>query len=387
MFKAVDYYDLEKDLESSERMARDTTREFVEREFLPLVRDLYRNGTFPVSLVHRMGELGLLGSNLKGYGLPGIDNVSYGLVMQELERGDSGLRSFASVQSALVMYPIHAFGSDGQKEKWLSLLGSGKAIGCFGLTEPDAGSDPAGMKTKAVKDGKEYVLNGTKRWITNGSIADVALVWAKLDDVVRGFLMEKGTPGFSAPEIKTKLSLRASITSELVLEDVRVPGESILPGVEGLKGPLMCLTQARYGIACGVIGAAMACFDEVLSYAVERRMFGRPLASFQLTQAKLADMVTEITKAQLLAQKLGRMKDAGTMRPQHVSLAKRNNVRMALEIARTARGMLGANGISDEYQVMRHMCNLESVDTYEGTYEVHSLILGKSLTGMDAVSN
>ncbi|UCD48049.1 MAG: acyl-CoA dehydrogenase family protein [Deltaproteobacteria bacterium] len=385
-FQGLDYYGIEGDLKSEARMIRDTVRQFVDREFLPVVRDHYRAGTFPLAIVPKLGEMGLLGSTLSGYGLPGIDNISYGLVMQELERGDSGLRSMASVQGALVMYPIFTFGSPEQKERWLPLLGAGKAIGCFGLTEPDHGSDPAGMKSRAVRDGKGYVLNGTKMWITNGTVADVAVVWAKLDGVVRGFLVEKGTPGFSAPEIHSKLSLRASITSELVLEDVRVPAESLLPGAEGLKGPLLCLTQARYGIAWGAVGSAMACFREALAYTQERKMFGRPVASFQLTQAKLADMVTQITMGQLLALQLGRLKDAGTMRPQQVSLAKRTNVRMALEIARTARGMLGANGISDEYQVMRHMCNLESVDTYEGTYEIHTLVLGKDVTGIDAVS-
>jgi glutaryl-CoA dehydrogenase len=386
MFNGIDYYDVEGDLSQEARMIRDAVRGFVGKEFLPIVRDHYRAGGFPRHVIPMLGEMGLLGSNLKGYGLPGIDNVSYGLVMQELERGDSGLRSFASVQGALVMYPIHTFGSEAQKERWLPALGAGKAVGCFGLTEPDHGSDPAGMKTKAVRAGSHYVLNGTKMWITNGSIADVAVVWAKLDGAVRGFLVEKGMPGFSAPEIKSKLSLRASVTSELILEDVRVPGENLLPGVQGLKGPLMCLTQARYGIAWGALGAAMACFDEALTYTKERKMFGREVASFQLTQAKFADMLTGITAGQLIALKLGRLKDAGKMRPQQVSLAKRNNVRMALETARTARGMLGANGISDEYQTMRHMCNLESVDTYEGTFEIHTLVLGKDLTGIDAVS-
>lgn len=386
MFQGIDYYDLEESLSSEARMIRDSVRGFVEKEFLPIVRDHYRAGTFPKEIIPTLGEMGLLGSNLKGYGLPGIDQISYGLVMQELERGDSGLRSFASVQGALVMYPIHTFGSEEQKERWLPLLGAGKAVGCFGLTEPDHGSDPAGMKTKAVKDGNGYVLSGAKMWITNGSLADVAVVWAKLDGVVRGFLVEKGTPGFTAPQIHSKLSLRASITSELIFDDVRVPAENILPGVQGLKGPLMCLTQARYGIAWGAVGAAMACFDEALSYTKERKMFDRPVASFQLTQAKIADMATAITAAQLIALRLGQLKQAGKMRPQQVSLAKRNNVRMALEVARTARGMLGANGISDEYQTMRHMCNLESVDTYEGTYEIHTLVLGKDLTGIDAVS-
>jgi glutaryl-CoA dehydrogenase len=382
----IDYYDVDRELSSEERMTRDTVRNFVTNEFLPVIREHYRAGTFPLACIPKLGQMGLLGSNLSGFGLPGINSVAYGLVMQELERGDSALRSFASVQGSLVMYAILTFGTEAQKEKWLPLLGQGKAVGCFGLTEPDFGSDPNGMKTKARRDGKDYLLNGSKMWITNGSIADVALVWAKVDGVIRGFLVEKGTPGFSAPEIKTKLSMRASITSELVLEDVRIPGENLLPKAEGLKGPLQCLNQARYGVAWGALGSAMACFDGALSYTRERKQFGRPIASFQLTQAKLADMLTEITKGQLLCLKLGRMKDAGVMRHTQVSLAKRNNVRMALEISRTARGMLGANGISDEYPVMRHMCNLESVETYEGTYEIHTLILGKDLTGLDAMA-
>jgi len=382
----TDYYDLERDLSSEERLTRDTVRKFVQNEFLPVIREHFRAGTFPAALIPKLGELGLLGANLSGFGLPGINNVAYGLVMQELDRGDSGLRSFASVQGALVMYPILTFGSDAQKQRWLPPLAAGSAVGCFGLTEPDHGSDPEGMKTKAVRDGDTFILNGSKMWITNGSIADVALVWAKLDGVIRGFLIAKGTPGFSAHDIKSKLSMRASITSELVLEDVRVPGENLLPKAEGLKAPLQCLTQARFGIAWGAVGAAMACFEAALSYTCERKQFGRPIASFQLTQAKLADMLTEITKAQLLAFRLGRLKDAGVMRHTQVSLAKRNNVRMALEVARTARGMLGANGISDEYPVMRHLCNLETVETYEGTYEIHTLILGKDLTGLDAMT-
>jgi glutaryl-CoA dehydrogenase len=353
---------------------------------LPIIREHFRAGTFPVALIPKLGELGLLGANLSGFGLPGISNVAYGLVMQELDRGDSGLRSLASVQGALVMYPILTFGSDAQKQRWLPPLAAGSAVGCFGLTEPDHGSDPEGMKTKAVRDGNTFILNGSKMWITNGSIADVALVWAKLDGVIRGFLIEKGTPGFSVHDIKSKLSMRASITSELVLDEVRVPGENLLPKAEGLKAPLQCLTQARYGIAWGAVGAAMACFEAALSYTCGRKQFGRPIASFQLTQAKLADMLTDITKAQLLAFRLGRLKDAGVMRHTQVSLAKRNNVRMALEVARTARGMLGANGISDEYPVMRHLCNLETVETYEGTYEIHTLILGKDLTGLDAMT-
>lgn len=384
MFKGIDYYDIESELSQEARLVRDTTRAFVEREFMPLVREHFRAGTFPRELVPRMGELGMFGANLSGYGLPEIDNISYGLLMQELERGDSGLRSFASVQGALVMYPIHAFGSETQKERWLPLLGSGKAIGCFGLTEPDYGSDPGGMITRAVRDGSGYRLSGVKMWITNGAIADVALVWAKLDGEVRGFLVERGTPGFSANEISGKLSLRASVTAELVLDDAFVPEENLLPGAAGLKAPLKCLTQARYGIAWGVLGAAMACLDEVLAYTGERKIFGRPVASFQLTQAKLADMLTGITTGQLLALQLGRLKEAGRLRPEQVSMAKRHNVRMALETARTCRGMLGANGITDEYQAMRHMCNLESVDTYEGTYEIHTLAIGKDLTGLAA---
>ncbi len=386
MFKGIDYYDIESELSQEARLVRDTTRAFVEREFMPLVQEHYRAGTFPRALVGQMGELGMFGANLSGYGLPGIDNISYGLLMQELERGDSGLRSFASVQGALVMYPIHTFGSEAQKERWLPLLGSGKAVGCFGLTEPDYGSDPGGMITRAVRDGNGYRLSGVKMWITNGAIADVALVWAKLDGEIRGFLVERGTPGFSANEIGGKLSLRASITAELVLDEAFVPEENLLPGAVGLKSPLKCLTQARYGIAWGVLGAAMACFDEVLAYTGERKIFGRPLASFQLSQAKLADMLTGITTGQLLALQLGKLKEAGRLRAEQVSLAKRHNVRMALETARTCRGMLGANGITDEYQAMRHMCNLESVDTYEGTYEIHTLAIGRDLTGLAAFS-
>jgi glutaryl-CoA dehydrogenase len=386
MFKGIDYYDIESDLTPEARLVRDTARAFVEREFLPRIREHYRAGTFPLDLAPRLGGLGMFGANLSGHGLPGIDNISYGLLMQELERGDSGLRSFVSVQGALVIYPILAFGSAAQKERWIPPLASGRAIGCFGLTEPDHGSDPAGMSTRAVKQGNGYALSGVKMWITNGAVADLALVWAKLDGVIRAFLVERGTPGFSSNEITGKLSLRASITAELVLDEARVPVENLLPEAVGLKSALECLTQARYGIAWGALGAAMACFDEVLAYTRERQVFGRPLASFQLTQAKLADMVTEITKGQLLSLQLGRLKDAGRLRPEQVSLAKRNNVRMALEIARTARGMLGANGITDEYQTMRHMCNLESVDTYEGTYEIHTLALGRDLTGYDAIS-
>lgn len=386
MFKGIDYYDIESELSTEARLVRDTARSFVEREFLPRIQEQYRAGTFPLDLAARMGGLGMFGANLSGHGLPGIDSIAYGLLMQELERGDSGLRSFVSVQGALVMYPIITFGSEPQKERWLPLLASGRAIGCFGLTEPDYGSDPGRMLTRAKKQGNHYLLTGVKMWITNGAIADVALVWAKLDGIIRAFLVEKGTPGFSTNEITGKLSLRASITSELVLDEARVPEENLLPQAQGLKSALSCLTQARYGIAWGAIGAAMACFDEVLNYTGERRVFGRTLNSFQLTQAKLADMLTEITKGQLLALQLARLKEAGRMRPEQVSLAKRNNVRMALEVARSARGMLGANGITDEYQSMRHMCNLESVETYEGTYEIHTLAMGKDLTGIDAIS-
>jgi glutaryl-CoA dehydrogenase len=386
MFKGIDYYDIESELSTEARLVRDTARAFVEREVIPHIREHYRAGTFPHHLVPRMGKLGMLGASLSGHGLPGIDSLAYGLLMQELERGDSGLRSFASVQGALVMYPIHAFGSEAQKERWLPLLASGRAIGCFGLTEPDHGSDPAGMTTRAVRQGNGYLLSGVKMWITNGSIADVALVWARLDGTIRGFLVERGTPGFSANEITGKLSHRASVTAELVLEEALVPAENLLPGASGLKSALDCLDQARYGIAWGVLGAAMACFEEVLAYSGERLVFGRPLAARQLTQAKLADMLTGITAGQLMALQLARLREAGRLRPEQVSLAKRHNVRMALEVARTARGMLGANGISDEYQSMRHMCNLETVDTYEGTYEVHTLALGRDLTGQEAFS-
>ncbi|RMG60491.1 MAG: acyl-CoA dehydrogenase [Deltaproteobacteria bacterium] len=387
VFRGIDYFELEREFTDEERIIRDTVREFVEKEFLPIVVDHYRKGTFPVEIIPRLGELGVFGACYSGYGLPGISNVAYGLIMQELERGDSGLRSFASVQGALVMYPILEYGTEEQKERWIPLLASGKAIGCFGLTEPDHGSDPGGMKTRAVRDGSEFVITGTKMWITNGSIADVAVVWAKCDGEVRGFLVEKGTPGFEARDIKSKLSMRASVTSELIFDEVRIPEENALPGAVGLKAALRCLTQARYGIAWGSVGAAMACFEEALSYAKERVQFGRPIASFQLTQAKLADMVTEITKAQLVCLHLGRLKDAGRLTHQQVSLAKRNNVRMALQIARTARGILGANGITDEYCVMRHMCNLETVDTYEGTYEIHTLVIGRDLTGFDALTS
>jgi glutaryl-CoA dehydrogenase len=386
MFKGIDYYDIESELPQKAREVRGRTRAFVEQEVMPVIRDHYREGTFPLHLVPRMGDLGMFGASLSGYGLPGLDSLSYGLMMQELERGDSAFRSFASVQGALVMYPILTFGSEEQRQRWLPLLASGRAVGCFGLTEPEYGSDPAGMTTRAKKEGDHYLLSGAKMWITNGAVADVALVWARLDGIIRGFLVERGTPGFSATEIGGKLSLRASVTSGLVLEEARVPAENLLPGAKGLKSALMCLDQARYGIVWGALGSAMACFGEALDFAGKRQLFGRPLAAFQLTQAKLADMLTEITKGQLLAFRLARLREAGRLRPEQVSLAKRNNVRMALETARTVRGMLGARGITDACQSMRHMCNLESVDTYEGTYEIHTLALGKDLTGISAFS-
>jgi glutaryl-CoA dehydrogenase len=361
-------------------------REFVSKEFLPRIQEHVRqDGSFPMALVPQLAELGLFGANLHGYGCAGMNNVAYGLVMQELERGDSGLRSFASVQGGLVMYPIHAHGSDEQKERWLPALAAGRAIGCFGLTEPDAGSNVGGMRTKAERRGAGWILNGTKRWITNGSIADVAVVWARTPDGVQGFLVEKGTRGFSAGDMKGKFSLRASITSELYLQDVELPDANRLPGVVGLKGPLSCLTQARYGIAWGVIGAAMACYEEALHYTKERQVQGGPLAGKQLTQEKLVFMLTEITKAQLLALRVGRIKDEGKLDHTMVSMAKRNNVDVALQIARLARDLLGANGIVDDYQAMRHMVNLETVRTYEGTHDVHTLILGEHITGHRAL--
>jgi glutaryl-CoA dehydrogenase len=332
-----------------------------------------------------MAELGFYGANLEGYGCAGMSNVQYGLIMQELERGDSGLRSFVSVQGALVMYPINAYGSDEQKDRWLPALQQGKAIGCFGLTEPDFGSNPGGMRTRGVKDGDDYILNGEKAWITSGTIADVALVWARTPEGVRGFLVEKGTPGYSAKDIKGKMSLRASVTSTLALQDVRVPAVSMLPKAQGLKAPLSCLTQARYGIGWGAIGAAMACYNEALEYAKVRKQFDdKPIATHQLVQAKFADMITEITKAQLLAIQVGRLKDQGRADFAHVSMLKRNNVKIALDVARAARDILGANGVADEYPIFRHMCNLESVFTYEGTHNIHTLIIGERVTGMPA---
>ncbi len=385
-YEGVDFLRLDELLSDEERLARESVREFVSREFLPRIQEHVRkDGSFPMELVPRMAELGLFGANLHGYGCAGMNNVAYGLVMQELERGDSGLRSFASVQGSLVMYPIHTWGSDAQKERWLPALAEGRAIGCFGLTEPDFGSHAGGMLTKAVRHGDRWVLSGTKRWITNGSLADVAVVWAQTQDGIRGFLVERGTPGFEASDIKGKFSLRASVTSELALQDVAVSEADRLPGAEGLRAALGCLTQARYGIAWGAIGAAMACYDEAVRYCGDRIVQGGPLAGKQLTQEKLVGMLAEITKAQLLALRVGRIKDEGRLHHTMVSLAKRENVDMALRIARTARDLLGANGIVDDYQAMRHMVNLETVRTYEGTHDVHTLILGKHITGLAAI--
>ncbi len=385
-FKGVDFLQLDELLTDEEKLVRDTVRSFVDDNVIPIIEDHYMAGTFPDDLIQPMGELGFLGANLDGYGCAGLNNVAYGLIMQELERGDSGLRSFVSVQGALVMYPIHAFGSDEQKQKWLPRLQSGDAIGCFGLTEPDSGSNPGAMRTRARRDGDGYVLHGAKAWITNGSNADVAVVWARCEDEkIRGFLVEKGTEGFSAKDYHNKHSLRASITSELILDDCRVPACHLLPKTEGLKNALMCLTQARYGIAWGAVGSAMASYDSALRWALERKQFAdRPIASHQLVQAKLAHMLTEITKAQLLAWRLGRLKDEGRASFAQVSMGKRNNVSIALEIARTARDMLGANGILADYPVFRHMANLESVYTYEGTHDIHTLILGQTITGIPA---
>ncbi|MCS7081643.1 MAG: acyl-CoA dehydrogenase family protein [Bacteroidetes bacterium] len=385
-FTGLDYYQLDALLSEEERMIRDTVREWVSERVVPIIDQCAQQERFPIELVPEMAELGILGANLpEEYGCAGLNSVAYGLIMQELERGDSAIRSFASVQGALVMYPIYRYGSEEQKRYWLPKLARAEVIGCFGLTEPDYGSNPGGMITRARRDGHHWILNGAKMWITNGSIADLAVVWARDDEgEIRGFLVEKGTPGFSAHTMKGKWSLRASVTSELLFEDCRIPLKNQLPYAQGLKAPLSCLTQARYGIAWGAIGAAMDCYDIALRYAQERTQFDRPIASFQLIQEKLVFMLTEITKAQLLAWRLGRMKDEGTMSYTHVSLAKRNNVAMALEVARTARQILGANGIMGEYPIMRHMMNLESVITYEGTHEIHTLILGADITGFPA---
>ena len=380
-----DYLDCENLLTEEQRLVRDTVRSWVEEKVMPIIEDAAYEGRFPKELVPEMGAMHLFGATLSEYGLPGLDNVAYGLIMQELERGDSGLRSFVSVQSALVMYPIFTFGSKEQKDRWIPKLASASAIGCFGLTEPDFGSNPGGMRTAAKKDGNSYVLNGAKAWITNGSVADVAVVWAKLDGVIRGFLVERGTKGFSTFEHKGKMSLRASVTSQLAFEDCRIPAENILPGVQGLKGPLSCLTQARYGIAWGAIGSAMATYQAALDYAKSRKQWmDRPIAAHQLVQERLAWMISEITKGQLLAWKLGTMKDSGSMKPHHVSMAKRNNCWVARECAKLARETLGANGVVNEYPVFRHLANIESVYTYEGTHDIHTLVIGEAVTGIAA---
>ncbi|MDP4231508.1 MAG: acyl-CoA dehydrogenase family protein [Bacteroidota bacterium] len=385
----TDFYDITGLLTEEQRMIRDTVRNFVTSEVLPIIEEHNQAMTFPMELIPKIGALGLLGPTLpEKYGCAGLDSIAYGLINQELERGDSSIRSFSSVQSSLVMYPIFAYGNEEQRMKWLPRLASGNAVGCFGLTEPDHGSDPGGMVTMAKKVSGGYNLNGAKMWITNGTISDVAVVWAKVDSddskSIRGFLVEKGMKGFTAPEMKGKYSLRASVTSELVFQDVFVPEENMLPNVQGLKGPLGCLTQARYGISWGAVGAAIACYESSVEYAKSRIQFGKPIASFQLVQAKLAEMLTEITKAQLLCLRLGQLKNEGKMKPAHVSMAKRNNVAMALDIARVARDIHGANGILGEYPIMRHMANLESVKTYEGTHDIHTLVLGQEITGIAA---
>ncbi|HEV2653824.1 MAG TPA: acyl-CoA dehydrogenase family protein [Ktedonobacteraceae bacterium] len=383
---ATDLYNIDHLLTEEERMVRDTVRKFVQERVQPIIGEHFEAGTFPRTLISEVAELGLLGMHLEGYGCAGLSAVSYGLACQELEAGDSGLRSFVSVQGSLAMFPIHAYGTEEQKQHWLPRMARGEAIGCFGLTEPDSGSDPASMTTNARRDGDTYVLNGTKMWITNGSIADVAVVWARTDEGVRGFLVERGTPGFTTSDVHHKLSLRASITSELHFEDCRIPAENILPGVRGMRGPLSCLNEARFGIAWGANGAARACYEVALDYAKSRVQFKRSIASFQLVQQKLVNMATELIKAQLLALQLGRLKDEGLLHPVQVSVAKRNNVREALATARSARSVLGANGITLEYPISRHMNNLESVFTYEGTDDIHTLIIGQAITGQSAFS-
>jgi glutaryl-CoA dehydrogenase len=392
-FQGVDFIQFDNLLSDDELIVRASTRAFVEDNLIPIIEQCNRDGRFPGELVGPMGELGFYGATLEGYGCAGVNNVQYGLLMQELERGDSGIRSFVSVQSALVMYPIYTFGSEEQKDLWLPKMATGEKLGCFGLTEPDFGSNPGGMRTRARKDGDDYVLNGEKMWITSGSIADVAVIWAKLEEPgvaqdnwrIRGFLVESDRPGFSAHDVHGKWSLRASVTSGLSMQDVRIPVDNLLPKSDGLKSPLMCLSQARYGISWGAIGAAMACYDTALQYAKERKQFrDQPIASHQLVQEKLTWMITEITKAQLLSLQLGRLKDQGKAAFQHISMAKKNNVWMALECARMARDILGAAGIADEFPIMRHMMNLESVKTYEGTHDIHTLIIGQSITGVAA---
>ena len=392
-FRGVDFLEFDSLLSDDERLVRDTVRKFIEDNLIPIIEECNRAGRFPRELVKPMAELGFFGASLKGYGCAGMSNVEYGLVMQEMERGDSGVRSFVSVQSALVMYPIYAFGSEEQKKTWLPALQSGEKLGCFGLTEPDFGSNPGGMRTRARKVGKEYILNGEKMWITSGSIADVAVIWAKTEDSdipedgnrIRGFLVETDRPGFRAEDIHGKWSLRASVTSSLSMQDVHVPERNLMPKTGGLKSPLMCLNQARYGIAWGAVGAAMACYDCALQYSLFRKQFrDQPIASHQLVQEKLAWMISEITKGQLLVLQVGRLKDKDRAGFQHISMAKRNNVWMALECARLSRDILGANGVADEYPIFRHMANLESVKTYEGTHDIHTLIIGQSVTGIEA---
>ncbi len=383
-FQGVDYYNIDEFLSDDEKLVRQTVRDFVDNEVMPVIEEAYQGAYFPMDLVAKMGELGVFGMTLpQEYGCAGMNNMCYGIAMQELERGDSGVRSFASVQSSLVMYPLYTYGSEEIRRTWLPRLAAGQAIGCFGLTEPDYGSNPAGMITNAKRIDGGFLLNGAKMWITNGSLADVAVVWAKLDGEVHGFVVEKGMKGFSAPEMKNKHSLRASVTSELIFQDVEIPEGNLL-NIKGLKGPLSCLTQARYGISWGAIGSAMATYESSVNYAKSRIQFGKPIGGFQLVQEKLAWMLTEITKGQLLNWRLAKLKDAKTMRPQHVSLAKRNNVALALDIARVARDIHGANGILSEYPIMRHANNLESVKTYEGTHDIHTLILGQDITGISA---
>src|SRR6202789_3502255 len=387
-FQGVDFLEFDSLLSEDEILVRTNTRSFIEDKLIPVIESCIRDGRFPRELIRPMGELGFYGATLPDYGCAGMNNVEAGLLYQELERGDSGIRSFVSVQSALVMFPIHAFGSDEQKQQWLPKLATGEKLGCFGLTEPDFGSNPSGMRTRARKDGDDYILNGEKMWITSGSIADVAVIWAKVtdeDDRVRGFLVPAKTPGFRAFDVHGKWSLRASVTSGLSLQDVRLPASAVLPGSGGLKSPLMCLNQARYGIGWGALGAAMSCYDTALQYSLMRKQFrDQPIASHQLVQEKLAWMITEITKGQLLSLQVGRLKDAGKAGFEHISMAKRNNVWMALEWARTARDILGGNGITEDYPVMRHMMNLESVKTYEGTHDIHTLIIGQAITGIAA---
>ena len=387
-FKGVDFIGFDTLLSEDERLVRDTARQFIEDNLIPIIEECNRDGRFPKELIRPMGELGFYGATIEGYGCAGMNNVEYGLVMQETERGDSGVRSFVSVQSALCMYPIHAFGSDEQKTEWLPQMATGEKLGCFGLTEPDFGSNPGGMRTRAKKDGGDYILNGEKMWITTGTLADVAIIWAKVDDEdgrVRGFLVDTKLPGFSAYDVHGKWSLRASVTSGLSMQDVRVPASAMMPGADSLKAALMCLNQARYGISWGALGAAMSCYDTALQYSLLRKQFrDEPIASHQMIQEELAWMISEITKGQLLSLQVGRMKDAKTVGHEHISMAKRNNVWMALECARKSRDILGANGITDDYPVMRHMMNLESVKTYEGTHNMHTLIIGQSITGIPA---